>query len=78
MTYSTTKKDYVPLPPEIQAQRQPCEIWQRVMGYMRPMSQWNIGKRSEGYSREYFDHKLTMDSLDAAIAANDDFNENFK
>jgi anaerobic ribonucleoside-triphosphate reductase len=28
-------------------ERQRCEIWTRVMGYHRPVSQFNPGKRSE-------------------------------
>ena len=35
-------------------ERQPCEIWSRVMGYHRPISQWNIGKRAEFYERRPF------------------------
>ena len=27
--------------------RVPCEIWTRVMGYHRPVSSWNIGKKQE-------------------------------
>lgn len=27
-------------------ERQPCEIWTRVMGYFRPMSEFNIGKKA--------------------------------
>ncbi len=27
--------------------RQRCEIWSRVMGYFRPVSLWNIGKKAE-------------------------------
>ena len=26
-------------------ERQPCEIWTRVMGYFRPLSEFNKGKR---------------------------------
>ena len=37
--------------------RTPCEIWTRVMGYLRPVSHYNIGKKSEFYSRKYFDEK---------------------
>ena len=29
------------------AERQPCEIWTRVMGYHRPVSEFNKGKKSE-------------------------------
>ena len=35
-------------------QRTKCEIWTRVMGYHRPVSQYNHGKKSEFYSRVYF------------------------
>jgi ribonucleoside-triphosphate reductase len=31
--------------------RQPCEIWTRVMGYFRPVSQFNAGKKSEYQER---------------------------
>lgn len=34
--------------------RTKCEIWTRVMGYHRPVSQYNFGKKSEFYSRQYF------------------------
>lgn len=36
------------------SERQPCEIWTRVMGYCRPVSEFNKGKKSEFYSRVYF------------------------
>ena len=35
-------------------QRTPCEVYTRVMGYLRPAKQYNIGKKSEFYSRKYF------------------------
>lgn len=35
--------------------RTPCEIWTRVMWYLRPVSHYNIWKKSEFYSRKYFD-----------------------
>ena len=35
-------------------ERQPCEIWTRVMGYYRPVSEFNVGKKSEFYSRVCF------------------------
>ena len=35
-------------------ERQPCEIWTRVMGYHRPVSQFNAGKRSEHAERRFF------------------------
>lgn len=35
-------------------ERQPCEVWTRVMGYHRPVSSFNIGKRGEFQERRYF------------------------
>ncbi len=35
-------------------ERQPCEIWTRVMGYHRPVSSFNIGKKGEFYERKFF------------------------
>lgn len=35
-------------------QRTRCEVWTRVMGYHRPVSHFNIGKKSEHYSRKHF------------------------
>jgi len=42
--------------------RTPCEIYTRVMGYLRPVSNYNIGKKSEFYSRKYFDEKIVDNS----------------
>lgn len=36
------------------AERQPCEIWTRVMGYHRPYSSFNTGKKGEFQERKYF------------------------
>ena len=35
-------------------ERQPCEIWTRVMGYHRPVASFNDGKKSEHSERRYF------------------------
>jgi anaerobic ribonucleoside-triphosphate reductase len=35
-------------------QRTRCEIWTRVMGYHRPVSAFNDGKRAEHAERQYF------------------------
>lgn len=34
--------------------RQKCEIYSRVVGYIRPISQWNPGKISELEDRKVF------------------------
>ena len=36
------------------AERQPCEIWTRVMGYHRPVASFNTGKKGEFHERQYF------------------------
>lgn len=35
-------------------ERQPCEVWTRVMGYHRPVSSFNIGKKGEHEERKFF------------------------
>jgi len=35
--------------------RQVCEVWSRVVGYYRPVQNWNKGKQSEWNDRETFD-----------------------
>ena len=34
-----------------QTKRQPCEVYSRVVGYLRPVNQWNDGKREEHEDR---------------------------
>ncbi|WP_444928024.1 anaerobic ribonucleoside-triphosphate reductase [Microbulbifer sp. TRSA002] len=36
------------------AERTPCEVWSRVMGYHRPVTFWNPGKQSEHRDRCFF------------------------
>lgn len=35
-------------------ERQPCEVWTRVMGYHRPVASFNIGKKGEHQERRFF------------------------
>lgn len=35
-------------------ERQPCEVWTRVMGYHRPVASFNIGKKGEHAQRRFF------------------------
>ncbi len=35
-------------------ERTRCEVWTRVMGYHRPVSAWNPGKRSEYADRVHY------------------------
>ena len=34
--------------------RTKCEVWSRVVGYLRPVSRWNEGKASEFKDRTMF------------------------
>ena len=36
------------------SERQPCEVWTRVMGYHRPVQSFNIGKKGEFEERVCF------------------------
>jgi len=34
------------------SKRQKCEVYSRVVGYLRPVSQWNDGKQAEFAERK--------------------------
>ena len=38
-----------------QAKRSKCEVYSRIVGYLRPVSQWNDGKREEFAMRAVYD-----------------------
>lgn len=40
-------------------ERQPCEVWTRVMGYHRPVASFNIGKKGEHQERRFFEERKT-------------------
>ncbi len=42
--------------------RQRCEIWTRTMGYYRPVSFYNDGKKSEFYSRKFFVEDICLNN----------------
>ncbi len=44
-------------------ERQECEIWTRVVGYYRPVSEFNIGKKSEHSERQFFEENKALNSL---------------
>lgn len=43
------------------SQQQICEVWSRVMGYYRPMSEYNVGKRQEHADRKLFKEPKSCD-----------------
>ncbi|MDR0677334.1 MAG: anaerobic ribonucleoside-triphosphate reductase [Holosporaceae bacterium] len=40
-------------------ERVKCEVWTRVMGYHRPVDDFNIGKKGEHMERVHFEEKTT-------------------
>lgn len=44
--------------------KQPCEVYSRIVGYIRPVSQWNDGKKTEWKDRKEFKvkKKLSIDT----------------
>jgi hypothetical protein len=49
-------------------ERTECEVWTRVMGYLRPVSEYNIGKKSEYCTRTPFVEK-NVSASSAEVAA---------
>lgn len=45
-------------------ERQKCEIWTRVMGYHRPVENFNIGKKGEHEERVHFNEVVSCLNLD--------------
>ena len=39
---------------DLQSKRTKCEVYSRVVGYLRPVQQWNDGKRTEFFDRTTF------------------------
>ena len=50
----TAKITSAPVIELVDSERQPCEVWTRVMGYHRPVASFNTGKKGEFAEREYF------------------------
>lgn len=44
-------------------ERQPCEIWTRVMGYFSEKSRYNRGKLQEFKDRKYFSLSKSLDRI---------------
>lgn len=43
------------------SKRQPCEVYSRIVGYIRPVDQWNPGKQAEFHDRVTFDGVMKND-----------------
>ena len=40
---------------KLKKERTECEVYSRVVGYLRPVNQWNLGKQQEFSDRKTFD-----------------------
>ena len=38
----------------------PTEVYSRVVGYYRPVQNWNIGKQQEFFERARYDSKIAV------------------
>jgi hypothetical protein len=43
-------------------ERTRCEVWTRVMGYHRPVENFNVGKKAEHYGRKHFTENKSCNS----------------
>jgi len=46
------------------SERQECEVWTRVMGYYRPVSEFNIGKKAEHSERVLFSEEKAIQGME--------------
>ncbi|NHB68257.1 ribonucleoside triphosphate reductase [Perlabentimonas gracilis] len=47
-----------------------CEVYSRIVGYMRPVKQWNNGKQQEYKDRKHFDTEKEYANIENGIATN--------
>ncbi len=40
---------------DLEEKRTRCEVYSRIVGYLRPVNQWNVGKREEFQDRKTYD-----------------------
>lgn len=43
--------------------RQPCEVYSRVVGWLTPVKSWNKGKRAEYFDRKVFNYEDSKQRL---------------
>ena len=48
----------------------PCEVYSRVSGYLRPVSQWNKGKQAEFNDRKML--RFSLSNLKPEVEADTD------
>jgi anaerobic ribonucleoside-triphosphate reductase len=55
----------------LEKKRVPCEVYSRVVGYIRPVSQWNEGKQEEFSERHMFSESAAPGEKQRASGAGD-------
>jgi len=43
-------------------ERTKCEVYSRIVGYLRPVQQWNFGKKEEFKDRKVFNEEKSLNS----------------
>lgn len=46
---------------------QECTVFSRIVGYLRPVDQWNVGKQEEFHERKLFDQKYSDERIAAGL-----------
>ncbi len=41
-----------------------CEVYSRIVGYLRPVNNWNDGKKEEFAERKTYDTKKALEKCD--------------
>ena len=41
-----------------------CEVYSRIVGYLRPTQNWNVGKKEEFSERKTYDAKKALEKCD--------------
>ncbi len=59
------------------SEKVPCEIWTRVMGYYRPVSQFNLGKKGEFLERTYYNENPQMGEEKLGVRNDGELKETF-
>ena len=44
----------------LKLKRQQCEVYSRIVGYLRPVQQWNDGKQAEFGDRKEYNKQLKV------------------
>ncbi len=52
---------------EAKGKKNKCEVYSRIVGYLRPIDQWNDGKQAEFCDRKLFDKEIKQNETDNSV-----------